>query len=229
MEGIWVIDKPSGISSFGVLQELRKKLGKQKMGYLGTLDPLATGVLVVFLNKATKLIRHFEGLDKEYLVEFELGNTSDTYDVEGRVENLEFRVDKAHLENIVAIIEKHQGKMLQETPKFSAVKRLGKRAYELARKGVEFDLGKRQVEIKELEIIKCVLPRFSVRLVVTSGTYVRSWVNEIGQISGFGAIMTGLRRTKVGDWGEKDSVRLDDASKENLILIESLVAMYGIK
>jgi tRNA pseudouridine55 synthase len=250
MDGLLIIDKPIRISSFDVLRQLRKKLGAQKMGYLGTLDPLATGVLVVFLNKATKLIKHFEGLDKEYVVEFEFGKVSETYDSTGTIVkasgDLDSHVELVQqgqiindqlsmikldfsLEQIESVILKHQGKMLQETPKFSAVKRMGKRAYELAREGVMFDLGKRQVEVKEVEVLESVFPRYEVRLVVTSGTYVRSWVHEVGEISKLGAVMTGLRRTRVGDWRLEDAVGVDEVNEADLIDYRAVVKRYGIR
>lgn len=202
MDGVLVIDKPSGKSSFDVIRDLRRKLGTRKMGHLGTLDPLATGVLVVFVGKATSLIRYFDDLDKVYEATLEFGKTSDTYDSTGEVTIT--GTDAPDQEILETALQSFLGSQWQIQPAFSALKIDGKRAYERARAGETLKLGKRQVVIHELELLEYEAPTARIRVNCSNGTYVRSLIHELGEKLGCGAIMTGLRRLTVGPFSLAD-------------------------
>lgn len=214
MEGVLLIDKPTGLVSFEVLKQVRKTLNIRKVGFLGTLDPLATGLLVFFVGNATKLIKYFDDVDKEYVVQMELGKVSDTYDRVGDVRDLG---DLGDLGSLQDVIPDFLGQRWQQTPSFSAVKFQGKRAYEHAREGKEIDLGKRQVSIHEIEILKDHHPQYDLRVRCSSGTYIRSLVHEVGQKLGCGAIMNELRRTRVGKFFLENAVPIENLRPEHLI------------
>jgi tRNA pseudouridine55 synthase len=225
MDGALIIDKPSGISSFDVLRELKKLFSEKKMGYLGTLDPLATGVLVVFLGKATSLISYFSETDKEYVTELELGKTSDTYDVTGNVVNVSDAVFPSE-EELKKVINSFMGQQWQIQPAFSAIRREGKRSYELAREGKAVDLGKRQVIFLELELLSYQAPLAKVRVKCSSGTYIRSFVHELGQKLGCGAVMSQLQRTHAGNFLLEKAVALEKVNASNLISISEIISQY---
>jgi len=196
--GFIIMDKPETWTSHDVVAKMRGVLKEKKIGHLGTLDPLATGVLVLAVGRdATKQIQNFMKLDKDYQVELELGKVSDTYDTEGQVQVT--GVDPLALtpEQVRAALEKFWGTSLQMPPAFSAKKINGKKAYELARAGKPVELKAVEVTMqgKDLEI---ELPFVRFFLTVSSGTYVRSLVHDLGQALGCGAVLTRLRRTRVG-------------------------------
>jgi tRNA pseudouridine55 synthase len=222
MDGLLVVHKPAGMSSFALLGQVKRRLGAKKAGYLGTLDPMATGVLVCFLGQATKLIRHFEALDKEYEVTFELGKVSDTYDCEGRVEVTGVDLSAVSETRIRDAIAEHQGDMWQIQPAFSAIRVAGKRAYDFARAGKSLNLGKRQVEIEDVEILRIDIPNVRCQMGVSSGTYVRSWVHELGQKLECGAVMTALQRTRVGPFTLDMAICTEDADVQNMLCTEDI-------
>lgn len=208
-----IIDKPTGWTSHDVVAKCRGILQERKIGHMGTLDPLATGVLVLAVTKAyTKQIQDYMGCDKEYEVTMELGKKSDTYDSEGQVEETGRPIpDEA---SIRAAMEQFWGTSLQMPPAFSAKKINGQRAYKLARQGKKVKLKPKEVEMEGWDIeVDGSEVRFTVR--VSSGTYVRSLVHDIGEALACGAIMTALRRTRVGEF------KLEDAKT-----IEELQAMH---
>lgn len=225
MDGALIIDKPSGMSSFDVLRELKNRLSEKKMGYLGTLDPLATGVLVVFLGKATSLISYFSETDKEYVAELELGKTSDTYDNTGKVTNVANTIFPSE-EELKKAISSFLGQQWQIQPAFSAIRREGKRSYELAREGKAVDLGKRQVIFLELEVLSFQAPFAKLRIKCSSGTYIRSFVHELGEKLKCGAVMTGLVRTAVGNFSFDSAIRLDKISEHQLIFPADIISKY---
>ncbi|MDP2691128.1 MAG: tRNA pseudouridine(55) synthase TruB [bacterium] len=227
MDGVLLIDKPSGITSFDVIRQLRKCLGVRKMGHLGTLDPLATGLLVVFLGKATKLIPYLTEAEKEYVVDLELGKTSDSYDVTGEVKSMKgFRMPTQ--EEFSDAVQSFLGPQLQIQPPFSAIRIQGKRAYELARDGKQVDLGKRQVSLFEIQIMDFTPPFVQLRLHCSSGTYVRSFVHELGEKLVTGAIMTQLMRTRVNKFSLEQAHRLDHVGEKNVLDPLFVVDEYGI-
>lgn len=225
MDGALLIDKPEGMSSFDVLRTLKNTFPKTKMGHLGTLDPMATGLLVVFLGKATQLIRYFEGANKEYLAELEFGKTSDTYDRTGQVEIFP-QGPWPTREKIQEKLSTFLGMHWQIQPAFSALKYQGKRAYELAREGKKVDLGRRQVTIHELEIIEYRPPHLSFRVFCSSGTYVRSFIHELGQLMDCGALMTVLRRTQVDKWLVAAAKSPEQIVNDDIVSYETLIEEY---
>jgi len=227
MDGVLIVDKPSGMSSFDVIRALGKKFPKTKMGHLGTLDPLATGVLVVFLGKATQLIRYFSELGKEYEVVLELGKVSDTYDVTGKVKDSKGSKGwKDSKESFEEVLKTFIGPQWQIQPPFSAIRYQGKRAYEFAREGKHVDLGKRRIEIQRIELVESGPPFHNLRLSCSSGTYVRSFVHELGQALGTGAIMTALRRTRVGTFRIEHAHPLDAIRAEDILPSAMIVSEY---
>lgn len=214
MEGIFLIDKPSGITSFDVIRELRKKIPGVKMGHLGTLDPLATGLLVIFCGKALKKVKNFQGLEKTYVVTMELGKISDTFDRTGQVvmTGQVFPDLKQFLKTLVVF----EGEQEQITPAFSAVKVGGVRAYRLARKGLPVSLGKRKVRIFDLEVLEFSPPLVTLRLSCSSGTYVRAFVHELGEKLSCGAVMNELQRERVGPFLLTDAKKMADVSEKDL-------------
>jgi len=213
--GFYIIDKPTGWTSHDIVAKMRGILKEKKIGHLGTLDPLATGVLVVAVGRdATKQIQNFMKLDKEYVVEMELGKVSDTYDSEGKVELTDFDLSSLDKKTVQATLESFWGTSMQMPPAFSAKKINGKKAYELARAG-------KPVELKPVEVfmqgrdIEVDLPFVRFTLTVSSGTYVRSLIHDVGQKLGCGAIMTALRRTRVGEWKIEEAQTLDQLAAMN--------------
>ena len=203
MEGIIVIDKPIGITSFDVIRILRRNLKERRIGHTGTLDPLATGILVICVGKATKLAQDIEGYEKEYVADLELGFKTDTYDIEGKVlaKVEEFNIS---YENFEETLETFKGDIKQIPPMYSAIKVDGKKLYELAREGVEIERKARDVSIKNLETISFDGVKAKIDCTVSKGTYIRSLIYDLGEKLGTFATMTGLRRTRVG---EEDLVR----------------------
>lgn len=214
-----------GISSFDVLRDLKRKLEIKKAGYLGTLDPLATGVLVVFVGRGTQLIQYFEKTIKSYTVGFELGKVSDSYDITGEVKQCSSSLPPREVFDDQ--MRSFLGSQLQIQPAFSAIKIQGKRSYEHAREGKVMDLGKRQVEISELEVMDFSPPHVQMHLSCSSGTYVRSFVHELGEQLKCGAVMSSLVRTAVGPFHVKHSQQLSDVQAEKIIGIDDLVDHYA--
>ncbi|MDX8336273.1 MULTISPECIES: tRNA pseudouridine(55) synthase TruB [Cetobacterium] len=197
MEGIIVIDKPKGITSFDVIRVLRRTLKEKRIGHTGTLDPLATGILVICVGRATKLAQDIEGYQKEYVADLELGFKTDTYDIEGkvldRIEN--FNISKERFENE---LEKFQGDIKQVPPMYSAIKVDGKKLYELAREGVEIERKPRDVNISKIDLLAFDGIKAKISCTVSKGTYIRSLIYDLGENLKTFATMTDLRRTKVG-------------------------------
>jgi len=202
-DGIILIDKPTGISSFGVVNVVRKNLSahfgkKIKVGHTGTLDPFASGLMILVVGKECKSAQNYSKLDKTYEANIELGKISSTGDVEGELKD--FSDTKPSLEDIKKTISKFEGEIEQKPPKFSAIKIAGKRAYDLARKGEEFDLPSRKVTINSIEIIDYNYPFLKLRVDVSSGTYIRSLAEDIGSDLGTGAYCKDLRRISIDRW-----------------------------
>ncbi|MGL4357116.1 tRNA pseudouridine(55) synthase TruB [Cetobacterium sp.] len=197
MEGIIVIDKPIGITSFDVIRVLRRNLRERRIGHTGTLDPLATGILVICVGRATKLAQDIEGYEKEYVADLELGFKTDTYDIEGKVLD---RVENFNIsdETFGVALETFKGDIKQVPPMYSAIKVDGKKLYELAREGVEIERKARDVSITNLDVISFDGVKAKINCTVSKGTYIRSLIYDLGEKLGTFATMTGLRRTRVG-------------------------------
>jgi len=214
MLGFLIVDKPKGITSHGVVKEVRKVVA-EKVGHCGTLDPLATGVLILSIGKATRLSEYLLKQDKCYVVKGIFGYESDTYDIDGNVRKIDCK-RKISKEELTRALFKFKGKIKQTPPPFSAIRIKGKRAYELARKGEKVELPEREVEIHEIELIKYDFPEFELKVCCSSGTYIRSLVHDIGEILNCSAIVSELRRISIGKITEKEAVNLKEVSKENL-------------
>jgi tRNA pseudouridine55 synthase len=212
-EKIILIDKPAGMSSFGVVARVRRKLRdelgkKTKVGHTGTLDPFATGLLIILAGKATKKSDEFLKKDKVYEATVKLGETSTTGDIEGEIEKVSDKVPT--LDDIKKACDKLTGEIMQTVPAYSAVKINGERAYKLARKGKEVEMPTRKVTIYELEILDYTYPNLKIRTHVSSGTYIRTLGEDIGKLLGTGAYLTALRRTKIANFSVEAALKLDE-------------------
>jgi tRNA pseudouridine55 synthase len=202
---VLLIDKPLRWTSFDVVNKLRNKLKVKKVGHAGTLDPLATGLLIICVGKFTKRIEEFMGMEKEYTGKFVIGQTTNSYDLETPVSE---KKDISHIteEKIQNAKLAFIGKISQLPPAHSAIKVGGKRAYEFARQGKEVQLQPRAVEISEFEITDIQLPEISFRVVCSKGTYIRSIARDFGEALGVGAYLSQLCRTRIGSYLLKDAV-----------------------
>lgn len=224
MNGILVIDKPEGLTSRDVVNIVSKQLHTTKVGHTGTLDPLATGVLVLAVGQATKIIELLTSNDKEYLAQVQMGIKTDTLDVTGNV-LLKKTVETNILEKIPQVLESFQGTYLQEVPIYSAVKVKGKRLYEYARSGQVVALPKRNVTIKKIDLVTLDQTTFTFSCHVSKGTYIRSLIRDIGKKLELPCTMKNLRRTKQGIFSLEDAFTMDDIERENYRFISILDAL----
>lgn len=226
MNGIININKPQGITSFDVIRKLRKILSIRKIGHTGTLDPLATGVLIVCVGKATKLVQDIEKKEKEYIAEFDLGYKTDTYDIQGKtldkVDN--FSITKEELETV---LKNYIGDIKQVPPMYSAIKINGQKLYELARKGETIERAARDISIFSLELLEFNGKKVKIKCVVSKGTYIRSLIYDIGEDLKTFATMTSLIRTKVGNENIDKSFTLETI--ESLKEKEDFSFLYDIE
>ena len=213
MYGIVVIDKPKGLTSRDVVDELCKIFNTKKVGHTGTLDPLATGILVCTIGKYTRLNEILTSTYKEYIAEAKLGITTDSYDIDGNIIK-ECKVDLP-LDKIKEVFLSFKKVYEQEVPIYSSVKVNGKKLYEYARENKEVELPKREVDIKELEILNIENDIVTFKTLVSKGTYIRSLINDIGNELKCGAIMVNLRRTKQGKFSIEDAYTLEDIKNNN--------------
>lgn len=211
---ILLIDKPLTWSSFQAVNKikwaLKKHLGlkKIKVGHAGTLDPLATGLLIICTGKFTKRIETFQGMPKEYTGTFCLGATTPSYDLETEV-NQTFATDHIDEALLHETVKLFMGEIDQKPPVFSAIKKDGKRLYEHARKGEEVAIASRKVTIHEFELTRIALPEIDFRVVCSKGTYIRSLAHDFGAALQSGAHLTALRRTKIGDFSVENAITPD--------------------
>lgn len=220
MDQILLIDKPAGMTSFGVAARIRRILTEQvraeylkkgqtppkrvKVGHTGTLDPFATGLLIIMTGKNTKKCRDFLNLDKTYEATIYLGATSTTGDIEGEITKNPTATPPS-TEQINTVINDFQGEITQKLPKFSAIKVNGERAYKLARRGADFEMPERKITVYKIEILNYNFPELTIRAHVSSGTYIRTLGEDIGKKLGTGGYLTALRRTKIGTYNIKDA------------------------
>ena len=213
MDEILLIDKPPGMTSFGVVARLRRVLSKQegkkvKVGHTGTLDPFATGLMIIVTGRMCRRAMEFTKLDKWYEAEIILGTESTTGDPEGELSRISGK--KPDEGEIKQVLQKFTGKIEQTPPAFSAVKVNGRRAYQLARAGKEVDIPKRTITIYALELIGYDYPVLKLRAHVSSGTYIRSLAADIGKELKTGAYCQNLRRIKIADYDVKNARVLAD-------------------
>lgn len=204
MDEIIFVDKPAGMTSFGAVARVRRVLSeragkKVKVGHTGTLDPFATGLLILMAGKATKKAMEFTKLDKVYEATIRLGATSSTGDPEGEIVVKSTTVDFAQAQ-IEEVLKQFVGKIEQRPPIFSAIKIDGQRAYKLARAGKEVEMPTRTVEVYSIDLLNYSAPYLTIRAHVSSGTYIRTLAEDIGQALGCGAYCTALRRTKIANY-----------------------------
>jgi tRNA pseudouridine55 synthase len=200
---ILLVDKPAGITSFGVVARIRRRLSQQlgkkaKVGHTGTLDPFATGLMIIVTGKECRNAMNYSKLDKEYEATIRLGQTSTTGDPEGELTNVSDTIPTK--ESVEAALLRFTGEITQRPPMFSAIKINGRRAYDLARKGEVVEMPERQVTIYALELLDYTYPNVMIRVHVSSGTYIRTLAEDVGAVLGTGAYCSELRRTKVGEW-----------------------------
>ena len=207
VSGVLVVYEPGGLTSHDVVQIVRRGTGIRRAGHTGTLDPRASGVLVVLIGPAVRLSEFVSAEDKRYQATIHLGSSTETYDAEGPISTPEQVVDISQ-EAFEDLLNSFEGEIEQTPPPYSAVKVQGKKAYELARKGEEVNLEPRIIQVHSLELLEWVLPEVVVDVHCSSGTYVRSLANDIGEQLGVGAHLTGLRRTKSGHFTLKDAVSM---------------------
>lgn len=213
---VLVIDKPYRWTSFDAVKRIRgaiqRKLGlkKFKVGHAGTLDPLATGVLLVCTGAATKRIDALQAGEKEYVATLRLGATTPSFDLETEIDR-EFPIDHITPETVEKALEGFRGKIMQVPPVFSAVKVDGKRAYKFARKGTEVELKAKPLEISELELLDFSGSSLTIRVVCSKGTYIRALARDIGEALASGAHLIELRRTRVGNHSVNDALSIDQA------------------
>ena len=212
---VLLIDKPLKWTSFQVVNKLRWEIRQRfnikkiKVGHAGTLDPLATGLLIICTGKKTKEINIYQGQIKEYTGTFTLGATTPSYDLETEVDNT-FLTDHITEELLHETTKQFIGEFQQKPPIFSAIKKDGKRLYELARKGETTEIKSRTVTISEFEITKINLPEVEFRVVCSKGTYIRSLAYDFGLALNSGAHLSALRRTKIGDFSVEKGVSIED-------------------
>jgi len=209
MTGVLIIDKPAGITSHDVVNRVRRLLNERSVGHMGTLDPMATGVLPLVVGRMTRLAQFYTGSEKTYTGEIRFGFATDTYDAEGDPTTPPNPEVKVSLEQLQGLAAEFRGKIQQIPPPFSAKKIQGVPAYKLARKKQEVALAPVEIEIKEFEITSVDGDRARFIARVTSGTYMRSVAHDLGQRVGWGAHLASLRRTSVGEFDQADARPLE--------------------
>ena len=221
LDGILIIDKPAGITSHDVVAKVRKALKTKKVGHTGTLDPLATGVLIVCVEKATKLVNYLTCDEKTYEVEMKFGIKTDTGDITGKIidEDPNYDIDISIIKNTM---NKFIGKQKQIPPMYSAIKINGKKLYELAREGIEIEREAREIEILDIRNIEWKNEILKYTVHCSKGTYIRSLCEDIAKELGTIGTMTNLRRIQSGEFQIKDAIKIEDISEEKIISMEKL-------
>ncbi len=205
---VLLIDKPLDWTSFDVVRKIRSMIRIKKVGHAGTLDPLASGLLIVCTGKFTKKINEYMGMQKEYTGSFTLGAITPTYDLESAP--VEVRpIDHITDEQIRAATRPFTGSIQQVPPKHSAIKKNGQPVYLMAREGIDFTLEPRTITIEQFEITAIELPKVYFKVVCTTGTYIRSLAHDFGEHLGCGAYLSGLRRTRIGDFAVEDGLTME--------------------
>ena len=225
MDGIFIIDKPAGMTSHDVVNTIRSGLSVAKAGHLGTLDPMATGVLPVPVGKATRFGRFIPNSPKEYIGEIRFGFSTNTYDREGTPTSEEHLLLNS-AKDVEGVIRSLTGKLSQIPPPFSAKKIGGVPSYKLARQNRPVQIAPIQVEVYEFEMLRFEPPVITVRVVCSPGTYVRSLAHDLGRTLGSGAHLTALRRTRSGDFRLEHAVPLQRVSASDLIPMSRLLESW---
>ena len=212
--GVLVIDKPAGWTSHDVVAKARGLTGIRQIGHSGTLDPMATGVLVLCLGKATRLLEYLTGLPKTYLAGITLGSATDTYDATGTV-IFQHPLPELTLEALERALDAFRGEIMQTPPAYSAIKRNGEAQYKRARRGETVELDPRPVTVYELTLMEFDDGVIQIRITCSAGTYVRSIAHDLGEVLGCGAHLSSLRRLAVGPFGIDQAVTLQQMAEED--------------
>jgi tRNA pseudouridine55 synthase len=223
--GILVIDKPAGMTSHDVVNRVRLRFKNTKVGHLGTLDPMATGVLPLCLGKATRIGQFLDGSPKEYSGEIRLGFSTATYDREGEMTSAETRF-QGSVESLQDAVSRFTGEFEQTPPPFSAKKIGGVPSYKFARRGRPIGTPAVSVRVQKFDITHLDLPVLGFRVVCSPGTYVRSLAHDLGQALGCGAHLASLRRTRSGSFEERHAVALENVSEANVIPLSVLLGEW---
>jgi len=213
-EGVFNLDKPDGMTSHDVVKHIRLLTGVRRVGHAGTLDPLATGVLLVCMGRATRLVEYLVGQPKVYEASVRLGQATDTYDAEGSI-TFEKSLATITLARVEQSLSQFRGPIQQRPPMYSAVKQNGQPLYKLARRGIETERALRQVIIYELVLVAWTPPDCELRISCSSGTYVRSLAHDLGEFLGCGAHLAALRRTAIGSFEIGTAVPLTELQPAN--------------
>jgi tRNA pseudouridine55 synthase len=207
ISGVLVVDKPVGMTSHDVVEAIRRGTGIRRAGHTGTLDPRASGVLVILIGPAVRLSEYVSASDKRYQAIIRLGSSTDTFDADGKFVRSDQPVNVTE-EQFEKILKQFEGEITQTPPPYSAVKVNGRRAYDMARQGEEVELAPRKIQVHHLEVLEWAPPEVVVDVHCSSGTYVRSLANDMGNALGTGAYLVGLRRTKSGRFSLRDATPL---------------------
>ncbi len=207
ISGVLVVDKPVGMTSHDVVEAIRRGTGIRRAGHTGTLDPRASGVLVILVGPAVRLSEYVSASDKRYQAIIRLGSSTDTFDADGKFVRSDQPVNVTE-EQFETILKQFEGEIEQTPPPYSAVKVGGRRAYDMARQGEEVELAPRKIQVHHLEVLEWAPPEVVVDVHCSSGTYVRSLANDMGNALGTGAYLVGLRRTKSGRFSLRDATPL---------------------
>ncbi|HLT06924.1 MAG TPA: tRNA pseudouridine(55) synthase TruB [Cyclobacteriaceae bacterium] len=210
---VFLINKPYRWTSFDVVKKIRNALGIKKVGHAGTLDPLATGLLIVCAGKMTKQIENFQAQEKEYTGTFVLGHTTASYDLEREIIDV---ASPSHLslDAIQSAVAQLTGEIMQVPPTHSAIKKDGKRVYEAARKGEEVKLDPRPVTVSLFEITRYELPEIDFRIICSKGTYIRSLARDLGELLEVGAFMSALTRTRIGNFKLEHATDVEEMAEK---------------
>lgn len=206
-DGIILVDKPGGLTSHDIVDFIRKKFRFRKVGHAGTLDPMATGLLIILLGAFTKKSAHFSNYDKEYEAVFYLGASTDTGDKEGNlIEKRDLGLYRENIKNIKNTLDDFHGEIRQVPPMYSAKKIKGKKLYELARRGIVLNREPKVVFINEIKLLDISLPRVTIYVKCSKGTYIRQLAHDVGERIGCLAHLASLKRTKIGPFDIRDAV-----------------------
>lgn len=227
MDGIILVDKEKNVTSRDVVNELNKKFHTKRIGHTGTLDPIATGLMVICINKGCKLVNLLTNHDKTYIATVKLGIKTDTYDITGNIleENNNYDLSR---EELIKVLNSFVGKYNQEVPIYSSIKVNGKKLYEYARSNTQVTLPIHEVEIYDIKLLEYNDDTFKFIVSVSKGTYIRSLINDIGNILNIPMTMMDLRRTKVGKYDINNSKKLEDISESDIIPIKDAINMKKI-
>lgn len=216
-DGVMIVDKPAGWTSHDVVNFVRKRFGAKKVGHAGTLDPLATGVLVILMGKAVKLSAEISGQEKEYQAKLTLGKATDTQDSSGKTIS-EKQWGGLTADSVRNAFSRFLGEIEQVPPMVSAIQLNGKRLYELARQGKEVERKPRKIEIKKIDIMDINLPDVSFSVVCSKGTYIRTLCHDIGEVLGCGGHLSGLRRTRSGNFSIDNAVTVEQLRDKQCVV-----------